>query len=56
MLIDYIKITPFNELGDVPPHETYPDIGYADFSEYPEYFTNSTLNSVALLRTGSKMR
>ncbi|PRP86772.1 hypothetical protein PROFUN_02921 [Planoprotostelium fungivorum] len=35
LLIDWVKITPYNETGEWTPRETYPDTGYAALNEYP---------------------
>jgi len=36
MLIDYIKIVPYNEKGDGKPRETTPDKGWSSLEEYPK--------------------
>ncbi|PRP85589.1 putative glycosyl hydrolase [Planoprotostelium fungivorum] len=36
MLVDYVKIEPYNEAGDVVPHETGAERGWAATSEYPK--------------------
>ena len=44
MLVDYVKITPYNEAGDKPQNETYPNEGYADASECQVYVDGNPRN------------
>src|SRR5690242_13477826 len=42
LLIDWVRITPFNEPGDSLPHETFSNVGFADPWEYPSFIRNFT--------------
>ncbi|SDA37400.1 Glycosyl hydrolases family 16 [Lachnospiraceae bacterium G11] len=44
MLVDYVKITPFNEAGDEPQNETYPDSGYAAIEDCRVYVDGNPRN------------
>lgn len=36
MLIDWVRITPFNETGDTRVKESFPNLGWASYDEYPQ--------------------
>ncbi len=40
--IDWVKITPFNEAGDVSVAESFPQDGWAEYWEYPNAETSGT--------------
>ncbi|HOR21083.1 MAG TPA: family 16 glycosylhydrolase [Ruminococcus sp.] len=60
-LVDYVKITPFHEIGDTQQHESYPDSGwYESPAEIPKgwllwhsYTSYSALDSRLFLRSPS---